>query len=168
MFKGIIFTHQQWVRFPKELAEHFLEHLTPHYSVVLAESGEYDNHLESRITCLIEASLPDLPAEQPFEDFSCFSESAWRKFLVQLSQNMSTKLKAHYTIRSNDTDEIIADRYEDWLLGTLGFAAINWEAQKMEGYLTNTIKPDLAVAKDKTVHVVGCEALAGSPRCTCG
>lgn len=33
--------------------------------------------------------------------------------------------------------------------------------------MTTTTKPNLAVAKDQTVHVVGCPALAGSPSCTC-
>lgn len=27
--------------------------------------------------------------------------------------------------------------------------------------------PDLAVSKDRTVHLAGCPGLAGSPRCTC-
>lgn len=33
--------------------------------------------------------------------------------------------------------------------------------------MTTTINPTLAVAKDHTVHVLGCPVLAGSPRCTC-
>lgn len=33
--------------------------------------------------------------------------------------------------------------------------------------MSTMVKPALAVAKDQSVHVVGCPALKGSPRCTC-
>lgn len=33
--------------------------------------------------------------------------------------------------------------------------------------MTTTTNPALAVAKDQTVHMLGCEVLAGRPRCTC-
>lgn len=134
MFKGIIFSRNDWINYPFDIVSGLTLELSQNYAVMRRETGQVEaaNDFRTAMLGLMSDALPSIPDNQPFGGtLVAFTDKSWRAFHIEWATRLATPLEQRYQFTANETGEPIKDKFLEWLLGNLSVVQMDWEAEKM-------------------------------------